>query len=290
MPQLPLISIILPTYNGTQHLQDSIDSCLRQSYANIELIIVNDGSSNQQTKEILSQQTDAKIRIIDLERNMGLPQALNAGFREAHGELLTWTSDDNLFRNNALEVMARELKKSGSEFIYAQAESIDENNIETGHLAIMPSDHLIYDNCIGPCFLFTRHVREETGFYNPEYRLVEDYDYWLRVSQRFPMQMINDDLYLYRFHSKALTSTEGNARIVAARENVRKKYYSRAKLYAADGIKAYARGDYHNARGLLCQSLTKNPFRRDLYKPLLISILPAGVLRAILRAKRLFRE
>ena len=102
-----LISIILPTYNGEKYIRESIDSILNQTYKNWELIIVNDCSTDQ-TPTIVDEYAtkDSRIKIINNAMNLKLPKSLNIGFKEAKGEYYTWTSDDNIFKPTALEVMA----------------------------------------------------------------------------------------------------------------------------------------------------------------------------------------
>src|SRR5438128_1966436 len=91
-----LVSVILPTHNGSKYLRQSIESCLSQTYLDIELIVVDDGSMDE-TSAILESLTDDRVRKIRHQTNRGLSAALNTGCAEARGEYLTWTSDDNLY-------------------------------------------------------------------------------------------------------------------------------------------------------------------------------------------------
>ena len=81
MNQNPLISIVLPTYNGTKYIRQSIDSVLSQTLKDFELIIVDDCSTDN-TKEVVSAYTDQRIRYIRNEQNLRLPGTLNVGFKE----------------------------------------------------------------------------------------------------------------------------------------------------------------------------------------------------------------
>ena len=92
----PLISIVLPSYNGARYVCESIDSCLRQSYHNWELIIVDDASTDD-TPSIIAEYVarDHRIRSIRNAVNRRLPGSLNIGFADASVQFLTWTSDDN---------------------------------------------------------------------------------------------------------------------------------------------------------------------------------------------------
>lgn len=96
----------MPTYNGEKYIKESIESVLCQSFEDFEFIIVNDCSSDG-TLSIIEDyaKKDARIKVISNPENIKLPESLNVGFSAARGEYLTWTSDDNKFKNNAFAVM-----------------------------------------------------------------------------------------------------------------------------------------------------------------------------------------
>ncbi|MFA5031206.1 MAG: glycosyltransferase [Patescibacteria group bacterium] len=115
------ITVLMPTYNQGKFIQESIDSVLSQTFTNFELIIVNDGSTDN-TKEILERQTDPRIRIIHKE-NGGTGSALNLGFENAVGEYETWLASDNKYYPNALQDMFNILeKKKNVDFVYCNCE------------------------------------------------------------------------------------------------------------------------------------------------------------------------
>src|SRR6266508_190816 len=105
------VSIVLPTYNGSRYLEESIDSCLKQTFEDIELIIVDDCSTDD-TPQIVARYRDPRLRVIRHETNRKLPAALNTGFAASKGTYLTWTSDDNRYAPNAIEVMMQALETS----------------------------------------------------------------------------------------------------------------------------------------------------------------------------------
>ena len=109
MEKSPLVSIILPVYNGEKYLEKSINSCLKQTYKNIELIIVNDCSTDN-TLSICDffVKNDTRVKLINNSINKKLPASLNIG-KKAKGNYLTWTSDDNLFKPNAIEKLVNRL-------------------------------------------------------------------------------------------------------------------------------------------------------------------------------------
>ena len=206
-----LISIVLPVYNGAKYLRESIDSVLAQTYTNWELLIVDDCSKDE-TPEIAQEyaRKDARVRYYRNEQNLRLPRNLNKGFSLAKGDYLTWTSDDNRYRPEALAKLLSALKEStGAHLAYASYDVIDEKDrlIET-YIAKQGSiKRLIGFNTVGACFLYTREAYETVGDYDHEMILVEDYDYWQRIAMRFKTVVVEEILYDYRRHSGALTST-----------------------------------------------------------------------------------
>jgi glycosyltransferase involved in cell wall biosynthesis len=204
-----LVSIVLPTYNGASYLRESIESCIKQTYQNLEIIIVDDGST-EETKEILSNYSDPRIHRLDHSTNRGLPAALNTGFSYSHGDFLTWTSDDNLYVNSAIEVMVGFLENHPEVgLVRAQYWEIDDQGKIIRLLDPGPIENLKDMDTIGACFMYRRSVYEKIGSYNENARLVEDYEYWLRVSQWFTILPLDQSLYYYRVHNRSLTSQTG---------------------------------------------------------------------------------
>jgi glycosyltransferase involved in cell wall biosynthesis len=205
---VPLVSIVLPTYNGARYLRQSLDSCLHQTYANLEVIVVDDGSSDE-TGQIIGACTDGRLRYLRHVTNCGLPCALNTGFAQATGQYLTWTSDDNLFLPEAIETMVRFAQAGPHAFVFCDYYRFQgEGPAEGAVLVRLPDDPpLDQGNCIGYCFLYSRQVKDRIGDYDPRMRLAEDYDYWIRISKQFPLAHLAEPLYLTRFHDNSLYAT-----------------------------------------------------------------------------------
>lgn len=197
-------------------MRQSIESVINQTYKNWELIIIDDCSTDN-TPMIAKEyaEKDNRIRYYRNETNLKLPKGLNRGFSLSKGEYLTWTSDDNLYLPNALEVMLNTLIKNKVELVYASYDIIDENDNVIGE-TIAPEDSkraILAWNCVGACFLYTRKVYKEIGEYNPDLFLVEDYEFWIRVCSKFEGVAIKEKLYKYRSHSENLSSTERKEKI-----------------------------------------------------------------------------
>lgn len=205
-----LVSIVLPVYNGEKYLKKSINSIINQTYKNWELLILDDCSTDS-TSIIAKdfEKKDSRIKYYKNNINLRLPKNLNRGFSLANGNYLTWTSDDNMFLPDAIEKMVNKLKTDKTDFTFASCRIIDadDNPIEYIMVNKNSPECIIGHNCVGACFMYTRNVYKTIGDYNPEYTLVEDYDYWQRIFQKFSVSPIEEILYLYRMHTDALTST-----------------------------------------------------------------------------------
>lgn len=214
---MPQISIVLPTYNGSRYIKESIESIINQTCDNWELIIVDDCSTDE-TLEIIRRyaESDARIRVIHNEKNQKLPKSLNIGFEHAKGEFLTWTSDDNRYLKGALKKMYQYLCENDVQMVCANMDIINEYGKKVGKAVPYDADWIYCNNCVGACFMYKKRVLEEIGGYDPDKFLIEDYDYWMRVLKQYgEIGHIDETLYLYRYHPECLTAKK--------RINIRKK-------------------------------------------------------------------
>lgn len=205
-----LVSIVLPVYNGADHISESIESVLKQTYQNWELIVVDDCSTDN-TPEIIEnfRKSDSRIRILRNERNLKLPMTLNAGFASAKGDYFTWTSDDNMYRSNALEKMVTVLDENqGIDFVYADLSVINDSGEIISEAKQPEPPEIRFYNMMGACFMYRRELAENVGEYDPATFLAEDYDYWLRCYKYTNFLHINENLYIYRWHEKSLSITK----------------------------------------------------------------------------------
>lgn len=203
----PKTSIILPCYNREHLISSAIESCLSQTYENIELIIIDDASSDNSVKVIESYQAkDSRIKFIKNKSNKGLPATLNIGFAAASGDYLTWSSDDNLFKPDAIEIMVNHLKQNPQiGLVYTDYTTIDGNGKKIARIYQESPEYLPIRDCVGACFLYTRKAMEKTGKYNEEMPYVEDYEFFLRMGLVTKIAHIPKSFYLYRVHTGALT-------------------------------------------------------------------------------------
>ena len=203
------VSIVLPVYNGADHISNSIESIIAQIYQNWELIIVNDCSTDN-TLDICNKfaRKDNRIKIISNTVNLKLPNTLNVGFDSATGDYYTWTSDDNMYRPNAIEVLVNTLNYSDAVMVYSDYTNIDGEGNVLSEGKLQDPQFIVTGNVCGACFLYTAEVAKKVGRYDANLFLAEDYDYWMRIYRCGKVMHLKDDLYLYRRHAGSLTETK----------------------------------------------------------------------------------
>lgn len=227
---LKLVSIVLPTYNGERFLADSIESVINQTYKNWELIIINDCSIDK-TLEIAQAYAakDERIKVYSNNKNLKIPKSLNYGFSMAKGEYFTWTSDDNIYKPEAIEYMVDFLQKNKNiDMVTCKNDFINEDKtLNKKNMDFMERTQFeLWKRCnIGACFMYTRDIALKVGGYSEAMFCAEDYDYWYRIAIEGNIAYSDENLYLYRINSQSLSST----RWYKTAENslkIRIKYFS----------------------------------------------------------------
>lgn len=222
-----LISIILPVYNGEKYLVESIESCLNQTYQNLELIIVDDCSTDQ--TPIIAQNyasIDSRIKIVTNTENKNLPASLNIGHREAAGDYFTWTSDDNIYEIDAIETLINTLIENKVDIVYSNIFLIDQVGEQKRKSNFLSLENILFGNYIGSSFLYHKGVFERNSGYKENLFLVEDYDFWLRAIKHSVYFQLHRNLYCYRKHAESLTAqiTLHNTKNLLWRDNIASMY------------------------------------------------------------------
>jgi glycosyltransferase involved in cell wall biosynthesis len=203
-----LVSIVMPTYNQANFLPEALDGVFAQTYPTCELIVVDDGSTDN-TAQVLADYRRRYEFVVVSQENQRLPRALNAGFRRARGGYLTWTSSDNIMLPRMIEVLAQALDvepKVG--LAYADRFLMDDAGNDLGQFNLPDYDPFLifHTNLIHCCFLYRRECMERVGEYDPKWIYAEDWEYWTRIAQHYAMRRIPEPLYRYRVHTRSMTS------------------------------------------------------------------------------------
>jgi glycosyltransferase involved in cell wall biosynthesis len=212
-PHTPRVSLVLPVHNGAAYLGEALASIAAQSCTDYELICVDDASSDASPALLAAAAAaDPRIHYVRLDRNVGLPAALNAGFARARGAYFSWTSDDNILRPNMLERLVAALDAHPDCGIaHSDYSVIDAGGALLEQVAVGPATDLLLGNNIGASFLYRREVDFALGGYDPDLFGAEDYDFWLRAAGHYRFCHVAEDLYLYRKHPRSLTNSRAAA-------------------------------------------------------------------------------
>lgn len=189
----PRVSIIIPVYNGADYLAEAIDSALAQTYKNVEILVINDGSTDNGATEKVALSYGDKIRYIP-KVNGGVASALNTGIDKMEGEYFSWLSHDDRYYPNKVECQINHLKKVGNSevVVFSDYDFIDANSkvTSTCYLThIHPGKfryHITVDNKINGCSLLIPKVCfDKCGVFDLELLTSQDYDLWFKIGEKY---------------------------------------------------------------------------------------------------------
>lgn len=201
----PLVSVLLPVYNGAQYLARAIASVLSQSVCEFEIVVVNDGSRDA-SADIVHQFKDARIRYYEQE-NRGLPATLNRAISLAYGCYLARQDQDDLSSPERLQKQLTFLDAHPDVGMVGTCAEIWKDHQKTERLLGHSADdaalrfHLLFDNpFVHSSVMIRRHVLDKVGGYteDPSRQPPEDYELWSRVARKFRVANLTETLLVYR--------------------------------------------------------------------------------------------
>ena len=206
---MPKVSVIIPTYNRGNLIHGAIESVSAQTYQDFEIIVVDDGSSDQTRSKLAAFRKDNKIRYI-FQENRGSSSARNRGGREAEGEYLAFLDSDDLFLPTKLEKQAAVLETEPDfamvQSFFAKFRASPEEELGTrktkffsGH--IYPQILTYWSYLMNPsCILIRKSVFEELGGFDESMPSAEDLDFFRRVARKYPIGLVPEVLAKIRVH------------------------------------------------------------------------------------------
>ena len=199
----PLVSIVVPSFNQGRYIEETLKSCLTQSYRPIE-VFVQDGGSTDNTVSILKSFETPEMRWVS-EPDEGVVDAVNKGLSKAKGDILSIQSSDDVFVAGAIEVAVDSLSEDPTVgLVYGDVELIDEESRVTGIDIQGPFDLTMYFGRFmyipQPGTFFTRVALEAAEGWRSEVSYAADADFWLRIALRYPVCKLNRVMARYRYH------------------------------------------------------------------------------------------
>ena len=206
----PLVSIVIPVYNGANYLAQAIDSALAQTYQPIEILVVNDGSRDDGATERVARSYGDRIRYW-AKPNGGVATALNDGIAHMRGEYFSWLSHDDVYYPEKIAVQVAALAalpESGRRVVlFSDYDEIDAQSrrVTTHGFAPLPPSavaaRLLSAYPVHGCtVLIPRSCFDEVGLFDPGLPTTQDYHFWFRLAKQVPMVHLPGALIGSRVH------------------------------------------------------------------------------------------
>lgn len=202
------VSIVIPVYNSSKHLEECINSVINQTYKNLEIIIVNDKSTDN-SLSIINSFKDKRIKVINLKENSGVSIARNKGVEESTGELVCFLDSDDYWNLKKIEKQVKFIKNKA--FIYSDYEFYKNGK---KHRARVPKT-ITYEEALKNTTIFTSTVMfnmeylNKEDIYMPNIRLGQDSSTWWKVLKKVKVAYgMNEVLSIYRVEGKSLSSNK----------------------------------------------------------------------------------
>ena len=240
----------MSVYNAERHLESAVKSVLNQTYPNFEFIIIDDASTDQ-TKDLLRKITDARVKIIYNEKNLGLTKSLNKAFQIARGKFLARMDGDDLSAPHRFEKQLTFLKNHpdyalvGSSYYQINQDDsiISVVKVLTDDLSIKKG--LKKQNWFGHgSVMIRKEAFDKVGGYDERFIFAQDYDLWLRISEHWKVANIEEPLYFWRVSGSGISTKREKEQkefaqlaVAEAQKRGTKKFQNEAGVEIAYGIR-----------------------------------------------------
>lgn len=260
----PLVSFVMPIYNAEKYLVEAVSSVLNQTYKNIELIAVNDGSSDSSVEILKSfADKDRRLKIIN-QKNTGIVGALNNGIKNANGEFIARAdADDVCFLQRIEKQLPLISRNPDVVLVYSGFEVIDENS-EFMYREIVPTRDsdikrtmLLYNPIGHGTVLMRKSTVLKLGGYSDKCGPTEDYELWTRMSKEGEFIGLEDLLYRWRQNRKGITFTNNPAMQEHTKINL-SKYWDSTPVGILSRSQIIETGSYYLKNSLRYGPDTKN--------------------------------
>lgn len=213
MENMPLVSVVIPVYNGSNYLAKAIDSVLAQTYKLVEIIVVNDGSQDDGKTEAIALSYGNKVRYFYKE-NGGVSTALNFAIRRMKGEYFAWLSHDDMFLPYKIELQMNAILESGDSMSISYGNFIAEEmkngkffhvreNEYFDETKLVKGVYSVFRGTVNGCtVLFHKNHFERVGMFDETLRTTQDYDMWFRIFRGQHILFSEIPLSLIRVHQE----------------------------------------------------------------------------------------
>ena len=273
------VSVVIPAYNAMTYLPQTVANVLEQTYTDFEVIVVNDGSTDN-IEEWIAQISDLRVKLVS-QTNLGLAGARNTGISESQGEYLAFLDADDLWESTKLAKQVRVLDSHPEVgLVYTWVAYVDERGNSTGRVVNNQQEgdvwqELTKGNLVecGSVAMVRRQCLEKCGVFDCNLgSFVEDWDMWLRIADCYEFKVVKEPLVYYRqvasSASRNWSAMAKSYQLVIEKAftavswdelSLRNKSYSTANLVLAwKAIQSQAK-DFQQASYFRSQALKHNP-------------------------------
>jgi teichuronic acid biosynthesis glycosyltransferase TuaG len=214
-----LVSIIMPVFNGEKYITESIESVIDQSYINWELLIIDDGSTDDTSSIVNLFTNDERIKYF-YKNNEGPAKARNYGIKKSDGIYIAFLDADDLWHKEKLKLQLEYILKFNYSFVFCNFVIINDKSKIIGKNFINTEDNsnenLLVKDYIGTLsVIFNREIINKIGYFDEKIINTEDWDYWIRISKFYKLGFLNLTLASYRQHNDGISK---NAKVQLANE------------------------------------------------------------------------
>jgi glycosyltransferase involved in cell wall biosynthesis len=215
----PLVTVFIPVYNGEKYIREALDSILNQTYKNLDVLIVDDGSTDRSV-QIIQSYNDPRIRLIQNSQNKGIPYTRNIAIREARGKYLVLMDADDIASPKRIELQVAylenhlEIDAVGSyyiKFTETSKKKIAPPFISPKDLQMMM---IFFDPIANPSSTVrVESIKKYKLSYHPNYFVAQDYDFWARLSKVGKISILPEFLLYYRSGHDNITKKSISTRL-----------------------------------------------------------------------------
>lgn len=238
----PLVSIVTPSFNQAQFLEETIKSVLTQDYPNIEYIVIDGGSTDGSVDVIKKYQS--RIAFWVSEQDKGQTDAINKGFAKAKGDIFAWINSDDAYHPNAVSEAVQFLNENPDvAMVYADCDFIDEQGRVIGKFASAQTDYQKlrrgYVHIPQQTMFFRAKYWKELGPLDPSFYFAMDYDLWTRIAKHAPIKYLPGRTWAsFRIHTSSKTNVNDER---GWKEMLRVHYRDGGNFFAPIVAKYYVR-------------------------------------------------
>jgi len=278
-----LVSVIVPVYNREDLVAGTVDSILAQTYDALEIILVNDGSSDNSLSVIKEYEAKHPSKIVVIDQvNQGQVASRNNAIRAATGKYIAFLDSDDLWLPEKLALQIP-LFKNGVGLVYSAIDNIDENGKklntmlcdETVSGNILPQ-LLVRNRMTGGTVVVLREALDKVGLFDEKFSAAENWDLWIRICRCYDADLVNLPLVQYRVHPGNMS--KDRMLMLSAKEDIVKKHCSgtaetqeleghynlaKADLAYWKGVYYFSNADYPKARAYFFEAHKLIPFYED---------------------------